>query len=407
MSKSTQESNSARANALESQAPRSEEADRPDDKPARRYAPSERDLFHRILNTPHLEQVIPRLQPEVLHRALQKFGLEDCGELVSLATPEQLARVFDLDLWRAAQPGLDEQFDADRFGVWLEVLLEFGAEAAARKLAGIDAELVITGVAQHALVFDRAAVSSYETLEGVRIEVSHSGDDGLTSDIGGYALAARRTDSWEAIVEVLMSLEAGHSPYFHQVMRGCRMLSNSRPEADGLHDLCTDGDQTMFDLAVDRERRREKQGYVTPAQARAFLQMARRLQLQSESRPSDNPLARAYFRAIEETAVEFEKASGILGTGTGPDPSSASSSAPSSESYAESIAEVNEVLTEAGVLAQQPKGLLGGSQTQTPRLGLIQACMQFALDRDPTAFLTRTEEIVFLAKRKSSFLQIR
>jgi hypothetical protein len=27
---------------------------------------------------------------------------------------------------RAGQAGLDEQFDADRFGVWLEVLVESG-----------------------------------------------------------------------------------------------------------------------------------------------------------------------------------------------------------------------------------------------------------------------------------------
>ena len=33
------------------------------------------------------------------------------------------------------QPGLDEQFDADRFGLWLEVMMESGAAVAAQKLA--------------------------------------------------------------------------------------------------------------------------------------------------------------------------------------------------------------------------------------------------------------------------------
>src|SRR5215813_12198339 len=70
-----------------------------------------------------------------------RCGLEDCGELVALATPEQLTRVFDLDLWRAEKPGRDEQFDADRFGVWLEVLMESGASLA-QKLATMDADLV-------------------------------------------------------------------------------------------------------------------------------------------------------------------------------------------------------------------------------------------------------------------------
>src|SRR5262245_42867919 len=94
-----------------------------------------RTALVRILGTANLEHVVPHLQPEVLHRAIQTCGLEDSGELVMLATPEQLTRVFDLDLWRSAAPGLDEQFDGDRFGVWLEVMAEFGADAAAQKLA--------------------------------------------------------------------------------------------------------------------------------------------------------------------------------------------------------------------------------------------------------------------------------
>jgi len=76
-----------------------------------------RGLLERILDVPQLARVVPHLQPEVLHRVIQTCGLEDCGELVTLATPTQLAGVFDIDLWRADQPGMDEQFDADRFGV--------------------------------------------------------------------------------------------------------------------------------------------------------------------------------------------------------------------------------------------------------------------------------------------------
>jgi hypothetical protein len=67
----------------------------------------------------------------VLHRTIESRGLEDCGEIVALLSPAQLAQVLDLDLWRPPQPGRDEQFDPARFGLWLEVLLESGAEKAA------------------------------------------------------------------------------------------------------------------------------------------------------------------------------------------------------------------------------------------------------------------------------------
>ncbi len=292
----------SRARPLKSQkqgADQADQADRASDLPARAHAPDGRDLLDRILNTPHLEHVVPRLGPDLLHGIIQRCGLEDCGEIVALATPEQLAQIFDLDLWRAAQPGMDEQFDADRFGVWLEVLLEAGAAVAAEKLAGMDVDLVIAGFAQHALVYDGAAVTPYETTDGELVEPILSNDSGLTFDLGGYRLVARRADSWEAIVQVLMSLGEGHSDYFNQVMRGCRTLSNSGHEVDGLDDLLREGDQVMFDVAVDREGRREKQGYVTPGQARAFLQMSRELRPGSDAAAPANPLASAYFRGIE------------------------------------------------------------------------------------------------------------
>ena len=342
------------------------------DSPALRDTRDERRLLDRILGTPHLAQVVTRLQPELLHRVIQHCGLEDCAELVALVTPGQLARIFDLDLWRPSQPGLDEQFDAERFGVWIEVLLESGAAVAAEKLAAMDLDLVIAGLAQHALVFDLATVTPYVTTDGEEFEATPARDDGLACDVGGYRLVSRRTDAWDAIVAVLMSLEAAHHDYFHRVMGGCRTLSNSGPEVDGLDELLADGDQVMFDLALGRERRREERGYVTPAEARAFLQMSRQRRLGHDTMPRDNPIARAYFRAIGETTSE--------------DATSATSSR-----------DVLNILQEAGILAQPPRALLTGSQGHAPRLGRIQSLAQFVLDCDYAAYSTRSEELAFLA----------
>jgi len=214
-------------------------------------------LLDRILSTPCLANVVPRLQPELIHRVIQRCGLEDCSELVALATPEQLERVFDLDLWRAARPGRDEQFDADRFGVWLEVLAEAGANVAARKIAEMDAGIVTAGFAQHLRVYDRAAVSRYTTTDGLEVAEAVGRKDGFTCEVGGYIAVAQRRDSWEAIVAVLTALANDHQHCFEHVMSGCRARSNSRPEIDGLHNLLDAGDQAMFNVAADREQRRE------------------------------------------------------------------------------------------------------------------------------------------------------
>src|SRR5687767_13753882 len=257
-------------------------------------------LLQRLLNAPDLTTIVPQLQPEVLHRVIQTCGLEDCTEFVALVTPRQLARILDIDIWRARAPGADEQFDSDRFGLWIAVLMEAGPEIAAEKVIGLDIELVIAGLVQHAAAFDRAAVSPYTTLDG-DVMPGRALNRGPVSEVGGYVLEVKRTSSaWDSIVELLSFLDTQHPGYFHRLMREWVRLSDDPRVADGCDDLLDDDEQDMFDLAVDREGRRERQGYVAPAQAHAFLQGGRDLQLGAD-RPEPSAVARAYFRTIEPT----------------------------------------------------------------------------------------------------------
>ncbi len=87
-------------------------------------------------------------------------------------------------------------------------------------------------------------------------------------------------------------------------MQGCRRLSNSRPEIDGLDELLMAPEQHLHDVAIERERRRSRHGYATPADARAFLQMARQPRVASAPTApiAINAIATAYFRAVEEEA---------------------------------------------------------------------------------------------------------
>jgi hypothetical protein len=150
----------------------------------------------------------------------------------------------------------------------------------------------------------------------------------------------------------------------------------------------------MFDLSGDRERRRETQGYLAPAQARAFLEMSRRLRLESGGvPPPGNPIAHAYFRAIgETTATDAQGSPKHLPEGSGEE------SAPKPiETVAGDVERLLDVLLDAGILAQQPRALLAGSQEQVPRLGRIQDQMRLVLDRNQAAYTKRNEELAFLA----------
>jgi hypothetical protein len=326
----------------------------------------------RLLDSPFLARIVPRLPPETLHQLIRHDGLESCGELVLAATPAQLTAVLDLDLWRHARPGLDAQFDVDRFGEWLEVLVDAGDSVAARTVAALGTDLVIAGLSRYVRVFDLGifeptAQSDDEPI--ARDEAMHVGGsgDGLECEVGGYILRARRADAWDATVALLVALDAGHHDFFHAVMEGCRRLSNSRPEIDGLDDLLQAPEQHLHHIAIEREHRLAQQGYATPADARAFLEMARQ---PAHTRSLNvNPIVAAYFRAADEAP------------------------AASKETARSTIVEL---LADAGVIPERPLALPGAAGAD-PRAARWQRLMAYLRHSDETALLARSRELAFVA----------
>ena len=360
--------------------------------------PSRTSALERILDAPQLARIVPQLQPEVLHRVIQHYGLEDCGPLVALATPDQLARVFDLDLWRPAAPGLDEQFDADRFGAWLEVLVDANVSGAAATLAGMDADLVAGALAQHVRVFNAAAVGQFITLDGEVASPGYFLDDRVRYEVGGFVVVEIRTRFSEAITMVLTALADAHADRFSRIMRTCCHLSSSRPEVDRLDDLLTTREQAMFDMALDREMRRDVQGYVTPAQARAFLQASRGLDLRQGVPPPRDPITDAYFKGLAARTSHGQDEENE------PPPRDLADSARdcSPEEVAAIVDLLNDLSAVAsakaeGVMPRAPRALLEGSQTTAPRLLRVRTQLQFARDHAPDAYAMRTAELAYLS----------
>lgn len=276
----------------------------------------------RLLDTPSLAHVVPRLPPEALHQLVRSRGLDACVELVASATPAQLTALLDLDLWRQGEPGCDPQFDGDRFGEWLDVLADAGPETAARTVAALDTDLMVAGLSRYVRVFDPGifeptAQSDDEPID--RHEAMREGDStgldhaamrdrsgpALECDVGGYIVRARRVDAWDAIVTLLVALDTEDHRAFHAIMQGCRRVSNSRPEIDGLDHLLMVPEQHQHDVAAARERRQSQQGYAIPADARAFLQMARqprpaRSEAATPGAVPVNPIVAAYFRSADD-----------------------------------------------------------------------------------------------------------
>jgi hypothetical protein len=312
--------------------------------------------------------VVRSVAPETLHQLIRSRGLEACAELVALATPAQLTSVLDLDLWRHADPGGNEQFDVDRFGEWLEVLVDSGESVAARTIAALDKHLVIAGLSRYLRVFDPGTFEPTESSDDEPIDRhekmnSETSADVLEYELGGYLVRARRTDAWDAIVALLVTLETDHNHDFHALMQGCRRLSNSTPEFGGLDDLLLAPEQHLHDLAIERERRQSRLGYSTPADARAFLQMAR--QPRATSEPIEiNPIVMAYLRELDENA--------------GAD-------------------RVRQSDDDPGAMPHRPRALLDGAHDpEAARLPILRRLMEFLRDHDETAYLARRRELAFL-----------
>ena len=374
----------------------------------------------RLLDTPALARIVPHLTPETLHQLIRHSGLDACVGLVTSATPAQLTSLLDLDLWRPAQTGRDEQFDVDRFGEWLDVLVDAGDSVAARTVAALDKHLVILGLSRYLRVFDPGTFEPTESSDDEPVDRhdkmnSETSGDVFECEVGGYLVRALRTDAWDAIVTLLMTLDIEQNHYFHSVMQGCRRLSDSSPEIDGLDDLLMAPEQHLQDVAIERERRRSRHGYATPADARAFLQMARQPQhtphtpnvsawpSMSASAPSApiaiNPIATAYFRAAEEEADTTPEGTSAGAPERAAHDDATEISARGDDDSPTSIDAVVELLAEAGLMPDRPRALLetADEDPRAARIPLLRRLMTFVLHHDETAYLTRTRELAFLA----------
>jgi len=210
---------------------------------------------------------------------------------------------------------------------------------------------------------------------------------GVHAEIGGYLVVAWKTDGWDVIVALLTALSEQHDGTFHRVMRGCRRLSDSGREIDGLDDLLSDAGQGRFDLSQSRERRRDRLGFLPPDQARAFVDSARRVSLTASSPPRDDVMFGAYQRALEadESPQAAAESDGVQ-------------TAEPSADAAPSAAAVIDVLREGGALADAPRGLLPGTHDVTePVTPALHDYLRRWAESDAAGWVTRNQELAFLA----------
>jgi Family of unknown function (DUF6178) len=103
-------------------------------------ARQKRDL---ILAAPEAERLVQSFSPETLFYTLKEIGSADAGDLLSLALPEQVKGLFDLDCWDKDRPNLA------RMREWIDSMAEAGRRQIADALMECDMELVALFLRQY------------------------------------------------------------------------------------------------------------------------------------------------------------------------------------------------------------------------------------------------------------------
>ncbi len=339
--------------------------------------PSAGRLLARLVDQPELAAAVRRLEPRALSRVIDRIGLEDAGEIVALATSEQLQGVFDDDLWHSLRPGQDEQFDAERFALWLEIMLEAGAARAADRLIELDDELVTLGLHRNLLVVDMERLTAEMALGGQESEITEKAlDSSLHQEMDGYLVIARRHDHWDAILDLLLALDRSHHPYLQRLLERLEHASEGViEEGGGLHAVLTAGDMLESDAAAAREDRRAADGYISPSQATAFLKLVAATDLDRLEDEPEDPITGAYFRELVR-------------------PRAAAAPAPATEQAP--LDHLVTILQDEEVLAA-PRAQLPSGAPETATGLLLQSALASLLELDPVRHARCVQELAYLA----------
>jgi hypothetical protein len=313
----------------------------------------------------------------VLGKLIDHVGLEDAAELVALATTEQLAQIFDEQLWHSARPGEDEHFDAERFLLWLQIMLEAGPHFVAERLAELPQDLVTLAFQRHLLVLSEDELRAELTVGDDEAEGAEKAFEScLSEEIDQYQLIWRGGDGWDDVLSALLAFDRDHHALCQDVLERCAQLSREYIEDNGgLYEVLSSEEMLESDLAAERESRRAERGYVAPSAAAAFLRLARQPLANAAAPIERDALTRSYFRELGRTPAEPER-----------------TAAPPSQRL-----ELAQLLEASGITRDTAAAPLLTSGVCAREVPLLMSALQCLATDAPALFTERSEELAYLS----------
>jgi len=351
------------------------------------------ELLNHILDQAELPAIVQRLDTRTLTKLIRYIGLEDSAPIVSLATSEQLERVLDEDLWYSEAPGQDEIFDADRFGLWLEIMEETGSEFAARKVMELDENLVTLGLCRLVWVagLGDAALGQSEDWQ----PVDGCGPDKIWGSapnhtFGSYRVIAKNQARWNAVFSLLVELNELDFDRLTRLLDRCRWISQEYiEENDSLFHVLSAEEMLAEDVSAERQERKEDRGFVTPPSAAVFLRQSRSTTLKKiiAAKIMDYD-SRAYLKSAEAQTDDAVKSQTVV----------KSSQKRPTEPTDLKVRQFVRTLRDADVLPASDLKMLSydGAESWEHHLPLAKA-MRFFNQSDPDLYSQRLTELSYLS----------
>ena len=361
-----------------------------------------RGLLQKQQDSPQLPALIENLEPPVLHKLIQQIGLGDSGDIIALATTDQLKEILEIELWQNQKPGAAETLDSDQFLSWLAVWNEIGSNFTATKLfeLGDDflvlclakvimvAERFVSGFSEAEVDFDNLGITNTDLDPWEAINAGADLPD-YSQDFGDFGVMGKDIDHWDTIVSSLNSLWQEQPDYLLHVLRRCcferSILSEDTSENDSAKVL-------HQDMAQVRESKREKQGFVTPLNASIFLMHAKSGELEELCNQTEYDLnTQRQFKLAEETEpVENQQLLGHQGD---------QDVAESTEEDLLELKKLESVLVDADIISQSKAPLL----LQPPRpasssnTSSLQTALNTLAEENPEALSARLNELMYMS----------
>ena len=90
-----------------------------------------------VLNAPDPRELVAQIPETDLFLTVKGLGIKESLDLISLATPEQIIHLLDLDLWKK------DQLNQENGIVWLETLEACGRKKLKALFDTLDSELLV------------------------------------------------------------------------------------------------------------------------------------------------------------------------------------------------------------------------------------------------------------------------